>query len=352
MKKLSLTLFLITLLIQIQALKTTSAPFINLDKDSFLLYYPIIENDSLITMEKKIIMQKDDFEIKFQNCKFSVPVYKETIPPVDSINTKAPVFCVSDIEGNFQAFYDLLLNNGIIDNKCNWIFGNGQLVIVGDMVDRGEYVNECLYLLYKLDFQAFNKGGRVHYLLGNHDIMLLSGDHRYVHQKYKYISASFNTSVLDLYSDKTLLGHWMRSKNTLLKLNDLLFVHAGISPELIKNNYTIPEINTSVSNYLKSNQADDRTSFILKSKGPFWYRGLVSDYKNESKLNESDLDLILSYFQVNKIIIGHTIVDNISPDYHDKVIRIDVFHIETPQALKILKGVFFKANTSGKLTKL
>ncbi len=38
-------------------------------------------------------------------------------------------FIVSDIEGNFRAFRQLLQGNKIIDENFNWTFGNGHLVL-------------------------------------------------------------------------------------------------------------------------------------------------------------------------------------------------------------------------------
>lgn len=352
MRKLISALSLCLICISLCAKGLASAPFINLDNYKFTVKIPIFENDSLVVQENKVLMENEKLSINCNGISFEVPVYNELIKTIDSLDTNAPVFSVSDIEGNFTALYNLLLNNSVIDKDCNWIFGKGQLVIVGDMVDRGEFVNESLYLLYKLDFQANKSGGRVHYLLGNHDMMLLSGDHRYVNQKYKYISYSFNTPIVELYNDNTLLGHWMRSKNTILKLNKIMFVHAGISPELINNNYTISEINYLVKKYLNTWEKDERTLFILKNKGPFWYRGLVYDYNDDKKIPENILDLILNYFKVDKLVIGHTIVDNISYDYHDKLLRLDVYHIENPQALMIIDHIFYKADQKGKLSKI
>ena len=42
-------------------------------------------------------------------------------------------------------------------------------------------VNEILWFVYDLEGQAKEKGGRVHYLLGNHEYMVLYNDLRYIH---------------------------------------------------------------------------------------------------------------------------------------------------------------------------
>ncbi len=53
------------------------------------------------------------------------------------------------------------------------------------MFDRGEQVTECLWLIYSLEEKAKAVGGYVHFVLGNHEIMNLQGDFRYVQEKYK-----------------------------------------------------------------------------------------------------------------------------------------------------------------------
>ena len=88
------------------------------------------------------------------------------------------IAALSDIHGQYDLLIELLTNNKIINNDLNWDFGEGHLVIVGDIFDRGGKVNEVLWLIYKLEIQARKMGGRVHFLLGNHDYMDLQGDIR------------------------------------------------------------------------------------------------------------------------------------------------------------------------------
>ena len=67
---------------------------------------------------------------------------------------------LSDIEGNFQAFRDFLINAKVIDTGLNWTFGDKHLVLVGDFVDRGASVTQVLWLIHKLEQQACAPAGR------------------------------------------------------------------------------------------------------------------------------------------------------------------------------------------------
>ena len=104
-------------------------------------------------------------------------------PGPSTFNEIRKVAAFSDIHGQYELLVRLLINNNIVDKNLNWIFGEGHLVIVGDIFDRGDKVNEILWLVYDLEDQAKEKGGRVHYLLGNHEYMVLYNDLRYIHDK-------------------------------------------------------------------------------------------------------------------------------------------------------------------------
>jgi len=106
------------------------------------------------------------------------PGFSQKFTDVDNI-------CViSDIHGNFESYITLLKGASVIDGNLRWKFGKGHLVILGDIFDRGEKVTEILWHVFDLEKQALGAGGRVHLILGNHELMVLSGDLRYIHEKY------------------------------------------------------------------------------------------------------------------------------------------------------------------------
>ena len=328
------------------------SPLINFSENGFTVEYLNIIGDSLINVEKLDLQNGENVTFTFQNKIFEVPVYNYFIPVTDTLTTDNPVIAMADIEGNFSVFYDLLFNNQVIDEKGNWIFGEGHLVLVGDMVDRGEFVDECLLLLYKLDYQAFEAGGRVHFILGNHEFMLLTGDVRYVHKKYKQTAEFLEKKIEDFYDSNSLLGRWIRTKNCVLKINNQLFVHAGISLELVGKGYNISDINNILRTYLKTGEKTDDSEFLRRTYGPLWYRGMIMDYREDKKLEQAAFDKIISFFGVEKIIVGHTIVEEISTDYQGKLIRIDVNHYENSQALSIKGNEYKILNSKGEVKEL
>ncbi|WP_369676607.1 hypothetical protein, partial [Enterococcus faecium] len=92
--------------------------------------------------------------------------------------------------------------------------------------------------------QALRVGWQVHLLLGNHEVMTLNGDLRYLNPKYEYTANTLNIPYDELFSKESILGNWIRSKPVLVKINNMLFTHGGFHPSLAKEKRTLSEINT------------------------------------------------------------------------------------------------------------
>jgi hydrogenase maturation factor len=266
---------------------------------------------------------------------------------------------VSDIEGNFNALHSLLIANGVMNQQFEWIYQDGHLVVLGDLVDKGSNVTQCLWLIYHLESRARAHGGHVHFILGNHEMMNLTLDVRYVPEKCLALAQKVtkieNPSLAywHLLKRNNVLLNWIKGKNCMEKIGDLLFVHAGISPEMITRKLSIEKINETVREFISSEAAPTRLAeFLLGKSGPLWYRGLVASNNGYEKASESQVDTILDFYGVKKIIVGHTLVDNISSDYHGRVLRADVKHSESKlseesQALLIEGGVFYRVSGNG-----
>ena len=84
---------------------------------------------------------------------------------------------------------------------------------MGDFFDRGLFVTQTLWLIYSLEEQAEKAGGKVHFVLGNHDLMNMNKDLRYVRKKYFENAKLMNeepTFLLSQYG--TELGKWLNTK--------------------------------------------------------------------------------------------------------------------------------------------
>ncbi|MBK8981603.1 MAG: metallophosphoesterase [Ignavibacteria bacterium] len=258
----------------------------------------------------------------------------------ESVNTENDVYdlpekmlILSDIEGNFKGFYLILKGAGVINENFEWTFGNGHLVLVGDFFDRGLNVTECLWLIYKLEYEAEQSGGKVHFILGNHEMMVLRGDLRYVRAKYFSNADSLKLSYDKWFAKNTELGKWLRSKNAVEKIGDYLFVHAGISKDFPADTFSLTDINVNIRLSIDKTFPGGKTSkdIFIGSGGPLWYRGIIKETETQE-----DVEKTLSVFNSSKMIAGHTIVDSIKHLYNGKVIAIDLDHNENTK-----KGVMF-----------
>ncbi len=90
------------------------------------------------------------------------------------------IVAISDPHGAYEAMVRTLENADVIDGDHNWSGGDTHLVITGDLLDRGADSRKVMDLVMQLEAQADADGGMVHLLLGNHEVMNLVGDLRYV----------------------------------------------------------------------------------------------------------------------------------------------------------------------------
>lgn len=200
----------------------------------------------------------------------------------DDFDVRAPgrVVAFGDVHGAYDDWVALLKEVGIVDAQLNWAGGNTHLVSLGDLIDRGPGSRSVVELLMKLDAQADAAGGAVHLVLGNHEVMVMSGDLRYVSEaefadfagdesaadrdaafaQYRRfnsggndatVRASFDTSyppgffgLRKAYSSEGKIGRWLLDKPFILKVNDKVYMHGGIAYEAGKD--SLKDINKTL----------------------------------------------------------------------------------------------------------
>ena len=290
-----------------------------------IINYSIVPDGSAFRISKKAIYKTDTLTCRIDetNQEFSFRLKDSINTEKDEYDLPGRMFIISDIEGNFKGFVDILKAAGVINNNLNWIFGNGHIVLDGDFFDRWINVTECLWLIYKLEDEALKSGGKVHFILGNHEIMNLNEKYKYVRNKYKLNAEALGLEYKKWYAPDTELGKWLRSKNGIEKIGDYLFLHGGISKDFPKDKYTLTEINENIKMCIDRDFKDGNTSkdMFIGAQGPLWYRGIV-----DTAESREDVEQTLKSFNAKKMILGHTIVDEIKYLYGGKVIAIDLEH--------------------------
>jgi 3',5'-cyclic AMP phosphodiesterase CpdA len=92
----------------------------------------------------------------------------------------ARVVVFADVHGAYEPLVELLRATGVLGGDLAWTGGATHLVSLGDLLDRGPDSRKVLDLMMRLQGEALEDGGRVHVVLGNHELMNLVGDWRYV----------------------------------------------------------------------------------------------------------------------------------------------------------------------------
>ncbi len=258
---------------------------------------------------------------------------------------------ISDIEGNFTGLRKLLQGNGVIDENFNWTFQKSHLVFVGDFVDRGKMVMEVLWLIYSLEEKAKAAGGYVHYILGNHEIMNMSGDLGYVHSRYFEHATLMNKHYMQLFGPDAEIGRWLATKNVVERIGDILFTHGGISTNVNYLQMPLKEINNlSRPFYTDSTYVypDKRLEILFSDFGPFWYRGYYKGIAS-ARAKMSQIDSTLEFYGVRHITTGHTVVsNNITSLFDGKLIDTDVNHADGhSEALLVENGKLSRVNAEG-----
>ena len=190
----------------------------------------------------------------------------------------------ADVHGAYDQLVAVLRETAVVDESLRWRGGKTHLVGLGDIVDRGADSRKALDLLMRLEKEAAAVGGAVHVLLGNHEVMNIVGDLRYVSPaEYAAFTgvqdevlrdgtwtaivekdpaasrAEFDTAFpagyfghVQAFSPEGQYGRWLMEKPYLIVINDTAFVHAGLSPMVasIGLEATNQALHSQLRNYL------------------------------------------------------------------------------------------------------
>ncbi|NQZ59275.1 MAG: metallophosphoesterase, partial [Lentisphaeraceae bacterium] len=258
------------------------------------------------------------------------------------------IVAVGDIHGDQKQFLKVLITAKIIDKEQNWIGGKTHLVQTGDVFDRAPETRQALDLLMKLEKQAASAGGKVHALIGNHEAMALTGDYRYM-TKDEMKSFGGQQGLEKLLANEGYYGKWLKERNAIIQLNNLLFLHGGLHEKFAAKD--LQQLNELYRQALKTN---DR-KFLHTDESLFWYRALA---RNNKEVIDRVSAIVKKVHGVDRIIIGHTINGRkLYLNQNGKIVCIDVGMSRAyggpAQGLLIDNGQYFRINgDTNKIEKL
>jgi len=254
-----------------------------------------------------------------------------------------------------------------------WIGGETHVVQVGDQIDRCRPFNgntcdanitindedsdlEIMLFYDSLDRIAKKSGGRVFSLLGNHEIMNVMGDMRYVSYKgireYSPEPKDYNNGhQIRVGKFEAVIARKMAcTRSTILVIGDYLFVHGGIAHKLAYN-YKLIDVNAIIRKFLHgslANNSDLKTLLNSSRYSPLWYRRLayippdsVNGGKEHhdckqiynpivKKINDMNFNISTDLtIQIKGMVIGHTpqftvFEQGITTACSNRIIRTDI----------------------------
>lgn len=274
------------------------------------------------------------------------------------------VVAVADLHGDYDRFVFILTQPGVgvLDEELHWVAGKTHLVQLGDIMDRGPDARKIFDLLIRLEKEAAAAGGMVHVLIGNHEEMNITGialdypNYVTVEQFVDFLPDSYRKAKeaeylktlspedrktaeeggLDVATDGSLAsfwreilgrrdpearkayvfgfndayGDWLLQKNVIIKINDVIFVHGGVSEAFSK--WPLREINTVMRTELELFQGRMRNpqqyrhpfkpKIVYNPDSPLWYRGLAKESEESAR---SGVDRILANLGARAMVIGH-----------------------------------------------
>ena len=184
------------------------------------------------------------------------------------IDTSSRVVAFGDVHGAFDDWTQMLQEVGVVDAQLNWAGGNTHLVSLGDLIDRGPGSRKVVELLMKLDAQAEQAGGAVHLVLGNHEVMVMTGDLRYVSAAEFAAFAGDETAaereqlfadyrrfnpggddadvrrvfndqypagflaLREAFAQDGAIGSWLLQQPFVIRVNDKVYMHGGIASDV------------------------------------------------------------------------------------------------------------------------
>lgn len=249
------------------------------------------------------------------------------------------VFVIGDVHGEYDSLTALLRNVGLIGANGRWTGGRGHLVFLGDLFDRGPDVTRTLWFIYGLERQAEAVGGRVHVVLGNHEIMVLAGDLRYVSSKERCIAEYHGTTYPRLFNVRnSVLGKWLATKPALIRIGRILLAHGGVSTKYL--DYSLQAVDDTLATFMgeelfhrwgqppdstlppivmDSTALAGRIDFFFGESSVFWYR----DYVLADTL-QAELARVLDRFDSDLHVVAHTMVENVQERYGGSLVAVDL----------------------------
>ncbi len=257
------------------------------------------------------------------------------IPPAAvSFRFPAPnrLVAVGDLHGDWAAARAALHLAGASGDDGHWNGGGLVVVQLGDLIDRGDDDRRVLDWFEQLATEADRAGGHLHQLNGNHELMNVAGDLRYVSEPSLAAFADvpfagpepplleqlprFARGRLAAFFPGGRYARRLATHPCVIVVGDTVFAHAGVR---MRDPSTLARLNTDVSRWMRGESAMPPEA--QEQEGPLWTRR----FGEASPEACAELDQVLGALGARRMVVGHTVQKaGIAPACDGRLFRIDV----------------------------
>ena len=243
---------------------------------------------------------------------------------------------IGDIHADIQALRKAFQAAGATDARGAWIGGTLTVVQLGDLIGRSDDEREVLDFIFEIQRRAAERGGAVHALIGNHEVMGGRLDNQAVGPN----PFPAWESVSGLRRDDPRLRHLLPSERargaalmpggpyarriaefpTVLKIRGTVFTHGGVTPRWAS--YGTDRINREVGDWLKGLTPEPQSSQgVDDGDRVMWTRQFSQnvDPSDCQQLAES-----LRLLGAQRMIVAHTVHERITSRCDGQVWAVDV----------------------------
>jgi hypothetical protein len=267
-------------------------------------------------------------------------VYREKCINYDKLPSVLPavrrIIVIGDLHGDWNMTVKSLKIAKLIDDKLRWTGKDTVVVQLGDQIDSCRFTGipcsnkeatandkahdmKILNYFTELHTQAKKYGGAVYSIIGNHELMNVNGDLRYVSYENIQDFKGYAKPNGKIINDSTEARKWAFkpgnpiadflgcTRQLSLIIGSNIFVHAGVLPKIAEK-YKVKDMNQIMSLYLwdkLKNPLDYQELLDSADYSPLWNR--IFGSKNQSQESCSRLmNPLKEIYKVDRIYVGHT----------------------------------------------
>jgi len=235
------------------------------------------------------------------------------------------VVAIGDLHGDLRAFGAIAHACGLLDARGSWCGGDAHLVVMGDLVG-GPHSRLLIRALMRLAPEALLAGGRVHVLLGNHDLLPITGRFE------KMTPGERQQYAADDFRRRGPFADWVRGRPAIVRIGRSVFAHAGLEAWALKHDPG--EVNAQVRAWIawyqgNGPQPSALTHWVIADRGPLGTRAFKMDSRKAMDPPAPEtIRAILARLEADRLVLGHSptpdgslVMDH--PRYGTSVVLVD-----------------------------